>query len=400
VPPTVILDVEAPLGDAPVISFKAQDLSKKIKEAVAEGGNGALELCVTAADSVTSVQVEIPAVSIKEMIDEGLTYLLISGPLGSTGYDMAALVAMYEQGEGDKFVFIIRRVDPQTLDESLQAAVGNNILFEILLLRNNVPIEDFGAGQVTINLPYKLQAGQSAYGVKVWHLSKDAQQTEIESVYNSTQGYAQFARHSLSYYMVGYDAAAALWVDNPFKDVSPADWFYDNVRFVYERALMQGTAADTFSPNLATSRGMVVTILYRLENSPAINAELQAESVKFKDVPQGTWYTNAVLWAAENGIVKGYDDGRFGPNDSITREQMAAILYRYANFKGNVTELKDSAAMASFTDTNDISAYAEEALQWACAAGILQGSANKLDPKGRATRAQVAAILERFISGI
>ena len=114
----------------------------------------------------------------------------------------------------------------------------------------------------------------------------------------------------------------------PFTDVPTSAWYYDAVEFVYERGMMAGTGNNQFSPNVTTTRAMIVTILYRLENQPA------AGSSSFTDVPAGQWYTNAVTWAAANGIVGGYGNGRFGPNDTITRVQMAVILYRYEKFKG------------------------------------------------------------------
>jgi len=185
------------------------------------------------------------------------------------------------------------------------------------------------------------------------------------------------------------------WLENPFKDVSSSNWFYSNVRYVYERELMIGTTENEFSPYLATSRAMVVTILYRLAESPDIS-EL---SNPFTDVPADLWYTDAVIWAAANGIVNGYGNSKFGPDDSITREQMAVILYRYAKFMDYDIVMKVDTGVGSFEDADSISLYATEAMIWACNAGILQGSDNKLDPCGAAIRAQTAAVLERFITG-
>lgn len=180
----------------------------------------------------------------------------------------------------------------------------------------------------------------------------------------------------------------------PFKDVKTADWFYNDVKYVYEKGMMAGTAADVFAPNTTTTRAMIVTILYRLEGSPAVTG-----TSAFVDVPAGQWYTDAVNWAAANQIVKGTSATTFAPNDSITREQMAAILYRYAQYKGyDVTKKAD---LSGYSDNSQVSAYAKDALAWANAAKLINGVTNTtLAPQGNATRAQVSAILHRFCDGV
>ena len=177
--------------------------------------------------------------------------------------------------------------------------------------------------------------------------------------------------------------------ENPFVDVKTSDWFYGSVLKAYEAGWMSGTSAVTFAPNASTTRGMIVSVLYRLEGSP------EAGDSTFTDVKAGAYYAKAVAWAAENGIVGGYGDGTFGPNDEITREQLAAILYRYAQFKGY--DVSKKADLTAYSDYAQVSAYAKDAVAWANAAGILSGtSATTLSPRDHATRAQVAAILVRF----
>lgn len=180
----------------------------------------------------------------------------------------------------------------------------------------------------------------------------------------------------------------------PFGDVKSGDWFYNDVKYVYEKGMMAGTAADVFAPNATTTRAMIVTILYRLEGSPAVTG-----TNAFVDVPAGQWYTDAVNWAAANQIVKGTSATTFAPNDSITREQMAAILYRYAQYKGyDVTKKAD---LSEYSDNGQVSAYAKDALAWANAAKLINGVTNTtLAPQGNATRAQVSAILHRFCDGV
>lgn len=180
----------------------------------------------------------------------------------------------------------------------------------------------------------------------------------------------------------------------PFKDVKTADWFYNDVKYVYEKGMMAGTAADVFAPNTTTTRAMIVTILYRLEGSPAVTG-----TSAFVDVPAGQWYTDAVNWAAANQIVKGTSATTFAPNASITREQMAAILYRYAQYKGY--DVTKNADLSGYSDNGQVSAYAKDALAWANAAKLINGVTNTtLVPQGNATRAQVSAILHRFCDGV
>ena len=184
---------------------------------------------------------------------------------------------------------------------------------------------------------------------------------------------------------------------NPFVDVAEDAWYYDAVQYVNENGLMAGTSANTFAPDRTTTRGMIVTILYRLEGSPDIENEIWG--YPFKDVDANAYYATAVYWARMNGIVAGYSDELFGPDDIITREQMATILYRYAQYKGYDTTAK--ADLSRYTDAAQVSSYAEEAVRWANAEGLINGtSATMLSPKSDAIRAQVAAILTRFCQNI
>lgn len=179
-------------------------------------------------------------------------------------------------------------------------------------------------------------------------------------------------------------------VTMPFADVKSGDWFYEDVQYVYSKGMMVGTKEDQFTPHATTTRGMIITILYRLEGEPTVSG-LNA----FDDVAEGEWYSAAVKWAVKNEIVGGYGNGKFGPEDVITREQMAVILYRYAAFKGqDMTKVAD---LSKFTDNGEISGYAVPSLGWANAEGLVSGKGSGiLDPLGSATRAEAAAILHRF----
>lgn len=193
--------------------------------------------------------------------------------------------------------------------------------------------------------------------------------------------------------LLGMLPMSALAADSTFSDVKTSDWFYDDVRYVCENGLMNGTGSGTFSPKATTTRGMIVTILYRLSGEPAVSGVCP-----FGDVAAGKYYEKAITWAAENKIVSGYADGTFGPDNAITREQLAAILYRYATFCGYAVTA--SAEISRFADAGIVGSYALAAMKWASAEGLINGSGSKLDPKGSATRAQVAAILTRFCKNI
>ena len=178
---------------------------------------------------------------------------------------------------------------------------------------------------------------------------------------------------------------------NPFTDVSEKDWFYGDVMFVYENGLMLGTSKTLFSPHGTATRGMMATILWRMEGSPAPKGKNS-----FTDVEAGKWYADAITWTAENGIFAGYGKDKFGPDDPITREQLAAIFYRYADYKGYDLTVKGN--LDKFKDADKITDYAKAAMLWAVGSGLVKGkSGNLLDPQGTATRAEIAAMLHRFI---
>ncbi len=176
----------------------------------------------------------------------------------------------------------------------------------------------------------------------------------------------------------------------PFTDVNEGDWFHDAVRYVYDNGLMDGVGDGQFAPNATTTRAQLVTILYRLAGEPDVSGQSD-----FTDVAAGQWYTDAVLWAAEKGIVNGISDTEFAPSGDLTREQLATILYRYAEGMGY--DVSTQADLSGFPDAGDIQSYATEALSWAVAEGLLQGfEDDSLQPGGTATRAQIATILMRF----
>ena len=198
--------------------------------------------------------------------------------------------------------------------------------------------------------------------------------------------------HTYTFKIPSQQGSEAGW-DNPFIDVEETNWFYNAVRYCYENVLMRGTTEITFSPQTATSRAMIVSTLWRLEGSPHIS------SMSFTDVPASQYYADAVAWAASQKIVSGYSEEVFCPDKPITREELAAILYRYAAY--NAWDIDADASLNDFADAHTASAYAENALCWAYAKGILSGIEDRLlTPQGEATRAQVASMLMRICENI
>ena len=180
-------------------------------------------------------------------------------------------------------------------------------------------------------------------------------------------------------------------IDLPFNDVEESAWYADAVQFVFEQGLMTGVSKTNFGPDLTTTRGMIVTMLYRLQGEPEVGVGC------FSDVNAAAYYADAVTWAAENDIVSGYGNMIFGPNDAITREQLAAILYRYCEAMGY--EISARSDLSAYSDADSISSWATDVISWAHAMGLINGvSKTELAPQATATRAQVAAILERFLT--
>lgn len=241
----------------------------------------------------------------------------------------------------------------------------------------------------TMTLSAPLGKENAGYWANLYHYDEDAEAMSFEVAAEiDDDGNVKLPMSHASQYAIVIDDhshAAEEPADLPFTDVNDDDWFSDVVRYVYEQGLMTGTSDTEFSPNLTTTRGMIVSILNRLEGGPI------AESAGFTDVADGDWYADAVNWVASEGIVAGYEDNTFRPNDPITREQLAAMLMNYAAWKGEDVSVR--AELSSYNDAASVSSWAAETVQWAVAEGLISGMpGNLLEPQRSATRAQVAAI--------
>ena len=238
-------------------------------------------------------------------------------------------------------------------------------------------------GTVTKDSKAAIDAARAAYDALT-----DAQKALVENAADLTAAEATYAE-------LTKPEEPADPID--FADVNENDWFYDEVQYVAQRGLMEGVGNDLFSPATDTTRGQLVTILYRLEGEPSVAGLANP----FSDLTQD-WYKNAVIWAADNEIVKGMTTTTYAPEEEITREQAATILYRYAAFKGYDTN--GAADLSSFVDGNTVSDYAKTAMGWAVSKGLINGSSVNgqilLDPQGTAIRAQLAALLQRYCENI
>ncbi len=334
--------------------------------------------------------VKLPAAPIGEIAAAAqspandVTGLTIKLTTGEIAFDGKALAALYARA-GSQITLTVTPARTADLNNWQREAVGNSPVFDLTLRSSSGAITDFRGGYATVSLPYTLTAGQNPSGVVVYYLDSTGNITPCATMYDVRSKAAIFTTGHLSLYFVGYDPAA-VWV-SPFSDVSEGAWYYDAVRYASENGLMGGYGNGLFGPNDNLSRAQFAQILFNREGRPVVNYLLQ-----YGDVASGAWYTEAVRWATSQGIVGGYGNGMFGPNDNITREQLAVMLWRYAGSPAATHK------ELLFNDTDEISGYALEALRWAVENDIISGYGDgRLGPQGLATRAQTAQMLMNFL---
>ncbi|WP_347488655.1 S-layer homology domain-containing protein [Desulfoscipio sp. XC116] len=378
-------------------TVSAADMASAIAAAKKNGGASIL-IAPEIAGTASKISVNMPRESLASIATETDANLVVKTAVGSLTIPNSALASIASQAKGSAVTVSLARVDNSSLTAKQQEAAGDNPVYDLNVTSGGTNISGFGGKSITVSLPYTLQEGEDPAGVTVWYLNDAGELEQIACTYDPGTGMAIFTTDHLSCYVVGYaeaarEAVTPAWA-NPFTDVKPADWFYNSVAFAVRNDLFSGTSATAFSPNEPMTRAMLVTVLYRLEGEPAVTG-----SNSFTDARSGQWYTDAVIWANAEGIVTGYGGGLFGPNDSVTRQQMAAILHNYARHKGyDVTATTD---LAAFNDAAKVSDWAREAVQWANAAGLITGrTATGLAPDGTATRAEVASILMRFCEDV
>ena len=351
---------------------------------------------------VTSVTLSTDTIdSICKTEADGVTVKLPSAELR---VDRQTLAAVTEQAAGSKIRLVVEpdstaRGTMTAAQKSTLASMKNAAVLEAYFVSNDTRIHDFKGGSVELSIPYRANGA-----IRAWFLKEDGTREPVSARYDKEN--AQLILHHFSHYVIEeLDSSAAYTVCakddscplGAFGDLTATAWYHDGVHYCLENGLMRGVSGGKFLPDGSTTRAQLVTILWRLEGSPETTG-----AVRFGDTAGGAWYTEAVRWAVGCGVVKGYDNGCFGPNDAVTREQMAAILYRYAQHKGYDVSAGEDTNILSFDDAFAVSEYAIPAMQWACGSGMVHGIARDgrmlLAPRDTTTRAQTATLLMRFQS--
>ena len=343
-----------------------------------------------------TVKVIEAAVSSPDKDAESLTVKLSEG---SITFDAEALKTIAEQTKGDGLKVNLDDIGTEKLNTAQKTAVSDLTVETVLdayVTSNGQRISDFKGGSATLSVPYTLKDGQTAQGIVVWYVASDGTRTQVDASYDGKN--VVFSVPHFSNYVIAYDAAKAAACPqdttcpiSAFTDAKASAWYHDGVHWAIENDVMNGVGDGKFAPNDTTTRAQVVTMLWRLDGSPAY-----VGMSEFSDVDNEQWYGPAIRWASAEGIVNGYDDGRFGANDAVTREQLVTILYRYAQYKKMDVSVGEDTNILSYDDAFDVHEWAMAAMQWACGAGIVNGIGTNLEPAGDASRAQVATMLWRF----
>jgi hypothetical protein len=354
---------------------------------------GTAVIDLTGAANATSVA--LPKTALARLADAKLA-VEFKLPQGAITLEAGAVNSIAEQAPAGSVSVGLKSVAAASLNAEQREAVGDAPVYDISVTSGNQNISDFGGAAVVVSIPYTLKAGQTSEGVVVLHLGGDGDTEKLPTTYDPASKRATFTTTHLSLYAVTYDDTPATsesgaW-SNPFTDVRESDWFYGDVAYVCENGLFAGTSATAFSPNAPMTRGMIVTVLGRLYGADAS----AYASGGFEDVTAGRYYAPYTEWAKQSGIVSGVGGNKFGPDTEITRQDLAVVVARYADFAGK--PIPATLQYAAFADEAGIAEYAKNAVQTLYSGGIVGGKPNNLfDPKGESARAEVAAILHRFV---
>jgi hypothetical protein len=316
------------------------------------------------------------------------TGITLNLPGFTMSIDSAALASVVAQANGADVEFGVSEAE---LNAAQQAIAGSHPVYDVSVTCGGAAVSNLGGGSVAVSVPYALRDGETASDIVVYYLDDDGYLRQVEDfIYDEATGLMTFNLPHLSLYMIASGTTL------PFADVAADSWFEDAVRFVYENGLFNGTSETAFSPDVTMSRAMFVTVLGRLAQAEVD----QNEATEFTDVVVDGWSAGYISWATGEGIISGYGDGLFGQYDSVTREQMAVILYNYAKWAGFDVSNTDTEGLYAFTDGMATASWAVDAMAWAVNSGILNGSGNAVTPGAPATRAQVAQIITNFFDSV
>ena len=377
-----------------------------IKDAISKAEKENVESIVissTDTKDATNITLEIPvsaAQNIAENSDLSLEVETASGNVSISNETLNSIVEQVGTDENlkvtveittaDKVLESVSEESAKVITENVEKEILQNaVIVEVNITSGDKYVRSFGGNKLTVDIPVEGKGHEEGKYYKVHIVSSDGRMDTSFGKCISKGGKLVIkvdTTHLSSFIVTDIETC-------PFGDV-PNHWAYEAVKYVYANSLMQGTDEATFAPDENMTRAMLVTVLYRMANSEG------AESThNFADVVSGEWYSDAVAWASSNGIVSGVSENKFAPNEDITREQMALIIYRYAKMQG--FDVSESSTLESFTDTSDVSAWALDAIKWANSVTLVNGtSETTLSPKATATRAQVATILMRFCENI
>ncbi len=383
-------------GTTATVTTSEKNITNAITEAKKDNAS---EIVITSGDTkkADTIKLEIPANSVKEIAESKDLTLTVATNAGDVAISNETLNAIVEQSRNTESLNIV--VETKTADETmkntenitetvLQDVLKNATIVEVTITTGNTSIRTFGGHKLSVDVPVDGKNHEQGKIYKVHIISADG---SIETTYgecvekNGKLSVRVATKHLSSFIVTDIETA-------PFTDI-PDHWAYEAIKYAYNNSIMQGVGESIFAPDDTMTRAMLVTVLYRLEDEPAVN-----KSIPFADVKSGEWYENAVTWAQQNGIVSGVSETEFAPNKDITREQMATILYRYAQYKKQDTSVGENTNILSYDDTFDISEYAFSAIQWMVGSGLLKGETEStINPQGNCTRAQVATILMRYL---
>lgn len=343
---------------------------------------------VTLPSGVTAENLTIPQAVMTVLSNKTNTSLYVTTDIGSLTINPIAIDNINNAAAGNDITLSITKLDNSTLSKENRELVGEHPVYGLSIICENVKITDFGTGFIEVSIPYTPSEDEDTSKLTVYYLDSDGNASKMTgAVYNEEAGCIIFTTNHFSTFAVVYTDFSDLKI---FSDVSESDWYYQAVQYAKQNNLMNGTSDTTFEPNADMTRAMVVTALYNIEEKPTVT-----DTAGFTDVQDGKWYTDAINWACENGIVAGYGGGLFGTNDSVTREQLMMILLNFANYKQYDTT--KTISLTAYMDASTIDSWAMNAMQWAVAEGLITGTtAETLSPIDTSTRAQVAMILMNF----
>ena len=379
-------------GEKATVTAKESSIKNAISNAE-KNNNASVVIAPTDTKNATNITLEIPVNSIKEIADSKGLSLSFETTAGNVDISNEILKAIAGQSEDSKLLSVA--IEKKTADdiaentEAISSDVFKNAsIIEVTITSRDTSIRTFDGNTLSVYVPVSESIHEKGKTYKTYIISSDG---SIDTAYGKCvekdgELFVKVQTNHLSAFIVTDEEKST------FTDIAD-HWAVDAIEYVCSNSIMEGVSETTFAPDDTMTRAMLVTVLYRLEK-PTEKAKLHG----FTDVMDGEWYTDAVSWAAENGIVDGVTDTEFAPDAYITREQMAAVMYRYAQYKEQDTSVGENTNILSYDDAFEISEYAIPAIQWMAGAGLMNGKTQAtINPKDYSTRAQVATILMRYL---